>query len=145
MGQRIYNYDKDLLFHDGAAAVTADGAGQVSSAAKVITLGPGRFEGVMLFDVSAIDVSSTDERYVIVIQGSNTSDFSGAKENLAALELGATAVRSGGAATSTTGRYEIPFQNEQDDTVYTYVRVYVDVSGTTPSITFKAWAGSPSC
>jgi hypothetical protein len=142
MSLRNYNQDVNLIFHDGAAPTTADGGGVVGGSTKVIKLGAGRFDGVMLFDVSAIDISSTDERYVLVVQGCNDAAFTGPKENLAALELGASAVRSGGAINSTTGRYEVPFNTEQDDVTYTFARVFVDVNGTTPSITYKAWAAT---
>lgn len=140
MGQRIYNQDLELIFKD-AGAVTADGAATVGGSEKIIKTGAGRFEAVMLIDVSAITVGA-DNAYNIVIQGSNTADFSGAKQNLAVLDLGNTAVRAGGAITSLIGRYEIPFTTEVNDVVYDYVRVFTDVTGTTPSVNFKAWAST---
>lgn len=140
MGQRIYNQDKELIFKD-AGAVTADGAATVDGSAKIIKVGAGRFEAVMMVDVSAITVGA-DNVYNIIIQGSNTADFSGAKENLAVLNLGNTAVRPGGAITSLIGRYEVPFHTDINDVIYDYVRVYVDVAGTTPSVDFKAWAST---
>lgn len=141
MGQRFYNQDKELIFKD-AGAVTADGAAQVDGQAKVIDLGAGRFEGVMLFDVNALDIVSNDEVYRLIIQGSNTEDFSGPKETLAMIELGATEVRGGGSIDSVIGRYEVPFCTEQADVVYRYARVYHDVAGTTPSINYKAWCST---
>lgn len=140
MGQRTYTIDAELIFADGAAAVTADGASQVDGSAFSLDVGPARFEGVMLIDVSAIAIDGNDEKYQLTLQGSNTSDFSGAKENLAMLELGATEVRAGGAQDSTIGRYELPFCNEQDDVVYQYLRLYNEVTGATVSITYHAFA-----
>ncbi len=138
MGQRNYNLDVLLLLADGAVAVTADGVSQVAGAAVNIQLGPGRFEGVLIIDVSAMDVSSADEVYNLILEGASSNAFS-ATEVLSQYTLGATAVRPHGAATSVIGRYEIPFITEQHDTVYDWVRLYADVGGTTPSITFKAW------
>lgn len=138
MGQRVYNLDIELLLADGAAAMTADGVTQVASANVSKQLGPGRFEGVLIIDVSALDIASNDEVYTFLLQGSSASDFS-TKETLVSLALGATEVRPGGAVDSVIGRYELPFITEQHDTVYDYVRLYVDVAGTTPSITFKAY------
>lgn len=138
MGQRIYNQDLELILADGAAAITASGVTQVDGAAASKQVGPGRFEAVLIVDVSALDIVSNDERYHLILQGSNTADFA-AKESLAEYILGATEVRPGGAADSVVGRYEIPFTTEQHDTVYSYIRLQVDVSGTTPSITLKAW------
>ena len=138
MGQRVYNQDLELILADGAAAVTADGVSQVASAAVTKQVGPGRFEGVLIIDVSAIDIVGNDELYHLCLQGASTSAFS-AVEILAELSLGATEVRPGGAIDSVIGRYEIPFTTEQHDTVYDWIRLHVDVSGVSASITFKAW------
>ncbi|MBW8285087.1 MAG: hypothetical protein K0M55_15965 [Rhizobium sp.] len=138
MGQRVYNQDKELILADGAAAQTADGVSQVSAAAASKQLGPGRFEGVLIIDVSAIDIVGNDELYHICLQGASTSAFS-AVEILAELSLGATETRPGGAIDSVIGRYEVPFTTEQHDTVYDWVRLHIDVAGATASITYKAW------
>ncbi|MBD9540110.1 hypothetical protein IB276_11660 [Ensifer sp. ENS04] len=138
MGQRIYNQDLELILADGAAAIVADGVTQVGGAAASKKLGPGRFEGVLIIDVSAIDVAGADEVYHLCLQGAADSAFT-TKEILAQISLGATAVRPGGAVTSVIGRYEIPFITEQHDTVYDWVRLHVDGTGATFSITMKAW------
>lgn len=138
MGQRVYNIDIELLLADGAAPVTADGVSQVASANVSKKLGAGRFEGVLVIDVTAIDIASADEVYHLCLQGSADSAFT-TRETLAQISLGATAARPGGAVNSIVGRYEVPFTTEQHDTVYDWARLYVDVAGTTPSITFKAW------
>lgn len=139
MGQRIYNQDLELILADGAA-VTADGVTTVAAAAVSKKLGPGRFEGVLIIDVSAIDISSADEVYHLCLQGSASgAEAFTTKENLVQISLGATAARPGAAINSVIGRYELPFITEQHDTVYDWVRLFVDVAGTTPSITFKAW------
>lgn len=140
MGQRVYNQDLELILADGAAAITADGQTQVGGAAAEKKLGPGRFEGVLIVDVSAIDIASTDEVYHLCLQGAASGDDAFTTvETLAQITLGATAARPGGAIDSVIGRYEIPFITEQHDTTYSWVRLYVDVGGTTPSITLKAW------
>ena len=140
MGQRIYNQDKELIFKD-AGAVTSSGAATVDGSAKVIKVGPGRFEAVMLFDVSAVSTGA-DNGYFLAIQGSDTENFSGAVENLALVDLGNTAVRPGGADTSKIGRFEVPFTTEVNDVIYDYVRVYVVVDGTDASVNFSAWAST---
>lgn len=140
MGQRIYNQDLELIFKD-AGAVTADGAAQVGGSAKIIQLGAGRFEGVMIFDVSAL-TAGADVNINLLVQGSNSATFASGIENLATLNLGNTAVRPGGAITSTPGRFEVPFTTEQDSQVYDYVRVYTDVAGAAPSINYTAWCAT---
>lgn len=138
MGQRIYNQDAELILADGAAAMTASGVTQVASANVSKKLGPGRFEGVLIIDVSAIKISANDEVYTLLLQGSATSAFS-TFETLVALDLGATEVRVGNAIDSTPGRYELPFCTEQDSIVYDWIRLYVVTAGTSETITFKAW------
>lgn len=138
MGQRIYNQDLELILADGAAAITASGVTQVASAAATKQVGPGRFEAVLIVDVSAIKISANDEIYTLLLQGATSNAFS-TVETLASLDLGATEVRKGGAVDSVIGRYEIPFTTEQHDTVYDWIRLYVVTDGTSESITLKAW------
>lgn len=133
MGQRVYNYDAEMLLKD-AGLVAASAAATVESAAKVIDLGPGRFEGVVIIDVSAIEIASNDEEYTIVLQGSASSSIASGVEILAMMNLGALELRTGDvgdfSVDSVAGRYEMPFVNEQADTRYRYVRLYTVVSGT---------------
>lgn len=127
---RSYTYDAALQLKD-AGLVAADAAGAVGGTAKIVDLGSAtaNFSGVLIVDVSAIEIASNDELYHIALQGSNTSDFSGAKQILALLSLGATEVRPGGAIDSSPGRYEVPFVNMQDEVIYRYVRIHTDVAG----------------
>lgn len=138
MGARVYTFDALTLLKD-AGAITASAAAQVGGQAKVLDMGAGRFDGTVVVDVMAIDISSADEIYDIIIQGSNSSSFASGIENLAQLNLAATAVRDGGGQNSVVGRYEIGVTNEQADTVYRYVRAYTKAAGTTPSINYTAY------
>ena len=129
---RGYNFDADLYLHDGAAAITADGAGVVSSAAATRDVGGSglaRFEAVAVVEISACDAASSDETYDIQIRGSAASDMSSSQQ------LGSMTVTRG-----TTGRLEIPFTNVKQGTVYRYIDAYFDVAGTTPSITCNIYA-----
>lgn len=138
-----YPFDAQLQFKD-AGAVTADGAATVSAAAKIVDVGDAAFLGEMVIDVSAIDVASTDEGYLLIVEGCNTADFTtGSPEiqPLAILALGAAAAIPGAGATSSpTGRYPLLFRNQRGSTVFRYLRMYHDVSGTTPSINYTAYA-----
>ena len=120
--------DGTYLLKD-AGAVTASGAGQVDSSAKIADLGAGKVEGHMVVDVSAIEIADNDELYQIALQGSSKSDFADTYEELAIVELGAKEVL-GGDQDSAIGRYKVPFTTERNGTVYRYVRVYCTVSGT---------------
>lgn len=143
---RNFTFDAALLLSD-SAAITASAAAQVAAAAKVFDTGfvtggpPALFKGVAVIDVTAMDITSADEKYVFIIQGSNSATFASGIENLANLELGATASRSGGAKDSVIGRYELGFQNEQADVMYQYIRLFRTISGTTPSVTSTCFIG----
>lgn len=138
MGQRTYPFDIQTLLKD-AGAITADAAAQVGGQAQILDLGAARTDAIVVVDVTAIDISSADENYRLVLQGSNSPTFASGIQNLAILELGATAARPGGAADSLVGRYELMFTNEQADLTFRYARMYTDVTGTTPSINYTAF------
>ena len=120
--------DSTMILKD-AGLVAADAAGTVDGSAKVADVGAGLVEGNLVVDVTAIEIASNDERYAIKLQGSSKADFADTFEDLAILELGAHEVL-GGDQDSEAGRYVIPFRNERKGTVYPYLRVYTDVSGT---------------
>lgn len=136
---RSYTPDIEMLLADGAAAVTATAAGTVGGSDKILDVGNGRFEAVALVDVSALDIVSNNEEYDVLIQGSNSATFASGIENLAQLNLGATEVRQGGAQDSVVGRYELPFINQAVGTIYKYLRAYLVIAGTTPTITVRVW------
>lgn len=152
MSDRVYSktyppMDDELQLHDGAAAVTADGAGQVDSAAAVIDLGDDDFgatgegsyaKGDMVVIPSAMDFTTGDEKYDLKIQLSTKADFADTIVDRAVLPLGDARQ---GADVNVTGlkRYTLGFDNEMGGVRYRYARLYFDVSGTTPSITCKAW------
>lgn len=160
MGDRYYSYDKFMQFCDGAAAITADGITQVSSANKIIDLGGaqtrtdlsiiGGMEVMLLaavFDISAI-TTATDGQVNLWILGSNNSD--GSKPVvLGGLQLGlgnllpngtAGSEATGAGSTTTTGRREVLFVNEQNNIKFQYLYCYVDHLGSTShSITFTGF------
>jgi hypothetical protein len=138
MGRRVYTFDADLELKD-AGAITASAAAQVDGAAKILDMGAARFDGLVLINVTALDIVSNDEEYNIIVQGSSSATFASDIENLAMLNLGATEVRDGGAKDSVVGIYELPVTNEAADTVYRYIRIYIFIAGTTPSINFTAF------
>lgn len=122
-----------------AGLVAADAAAQVGGSDKIVNLGAGPVEGHLIIDVTAIEIASNDEVYKISLQGSSKSDFADTIEDLAILELGAAEV-IGGDQDSETGRYKVPFRTDKNGTIYPYVRVYTDVTGTIATgINFSAY------
>lgn len=129
VGLRTYNFDIEMLLKD-AGLVAASAAATVDSADKVLDAGQARLDGVVVVDVSAIEIASNNEVYDIILQGSSSATFASDIENLAALNLGATEVRKASAIDSIAGRYEMPFTNEQAGVTYRYLRLYTVVAGT---------------
>jgi len=144
-------YDADLVLEDSldtngdAEAITSSAAGSLLTVAQIIDVGDGLVEGYMIVDVDAI-VEDTDALYAITLQGNNDGDFADATAyDLAQVNIGAgeslfnaTPATDVGAAGS---RFVVPFRNEQDGTVYRYVRVYQTLSGGSDveSITDTIW------
>jgi len=116
-------YDNLLLLKD-AGAVTADGAATVASVARVLDLGAARMQAKVVLETSAIDQVTGDETYRVSLQG------------CAAIGFGSGVVELGSVLVAAAGRNEILFVNEQNGTIYQYVRLYTDVTGTTPSLNF---------
>ena len=124
-----------------AGLVAADAAGQVDSSDVIVDLGAGEVSGHLIVDVTAVEIADNDEAYKISLQGSSKSDFADTIVDLAEITLGAAEV-IGGDQDSTTGRYRVPFCTEKNGTVWRYVRVYTDVTGTIATgINFSAYLG----
>ncbi len=143
--RQAYTFDAELEMKD-AGLVAADAAWTVDSAAAVIDVGTGRFEGKVIVDVSALEIATGDERYSLILQGSSSSTFASDIVILACLPVGdgstiGTAFGGSGVdVDDTTGRYEIPFSNERNNIYYRYVRGWTDVAGTIATgINFSAY------
>ncbi len=135
-------FDLAMILKD-AGLVAADAAAQVSSSNKIIDLGAAiRIDGAVIVDISALEVGNDDELYDIIIQGSSSSSFGSAIQNLGQFSVGSAGghtTRGDGAALDVVGHYEIPFTNEQNGTAYQYLRLFTIVTGTIATgINYKA-------
>lgn len=145
---RTYSFDANNVLSDNAAAYTANGYLQAGGTQAILDLGgnqgtspaqQARIDAMCIFDVTAIDVASTNERYRLLVLVSNDPAMANS-HCAAALELGDGP--TGTPATqedSVIGRYEIGFTNQVAGTIYQYVSVYLIVSGTTPSISILSF------
>jgi len=119
---------------DSTLVMKAAGLIAASAAvATVIDLGDHPIKGMIIIDVSALEIASNDEIYDIVVQGTNTAAFATDTDiyDLASITLAAAEVqRSDSNADSAVGRKFLPFVNWIDDTVFRYVRLYTVVAGT---------------
>lgn len=136
-----FTYDAALLLRASTTAITATETGSL-----ILDLGTGLVEGYLVLDVATMDVSSTDEYYTFVLEGSPDAAFgtAGNITILATAGLGSAA----GVATATgaplgtsdgVGRFAVPFRNERNGTTFRYARLKTVLGGTSASTTFMAW------
>ena len=137
------------LILKASAAVTSSAAGTL-----ILDLAPGDkpspsdgdaevWNGQAIINVTAMDIVSNDEAYTIVIQGSPDAAFgtAGNIKDLVQYHLGAKEIKlTDSDMDDAIGKHTINFSNYQNGVVYRYVRIYTVVAGTTPSITYSAYA-----
>jgi hypothetical protein len=139
----------------GAQTLTATGymgaPTQLDLGGSTPASGAGRTDGIFSVLITAIDVASADESYRIFLLGSN--DVAWANGNVEQLAMQDIAAASAGRIIATilgaspaipptgrAGRYlRIPFTNLRQGILFRYLRGYVVIGGTTPSITLQAW------
>lgn len=116
-----FTYDSSLLLKAAGLVATT------TTESTILNLGNGLVDGYLVLDVSACEVASTDKIYLICLEGSTVAAMTSASVTLAQIELGnATAPAD---ADTTTGRFVVPFRNEQNGVLYPYVRIYTEVAG----------------
>lgn len=156
---RTYSFDALMELDDGASVHSASGFGQVGGVTQIIDLGGSpintnfavlmqigalaRIDAMCVVDVAAI-TDATGETATVSLMGSNNSNGS-APVNLATLLLGAGAslpngsagaASTGAGSTTSPGKFEMPFTNEQNGIVYEFVYIFVTI-GSTASIQFN--------
>lgn len=120
--------DSEFLLKD-AGLVAADAAATVASSAKVVDLGAGRTDGRVILDISAVEVADNNELFLIITQFSADAAFGSGIVSGPAFIAGALEVTKNSADTA-AGRYELPFCNDVNGTVYRYMRLYTECQGT---------------
>lgn len=134
-----------LLELKSAAAVTADTVGLVGAVTTILDMGAGFYSADLILDISAALGGNSDENYTLLAQGSNSATFASGIANLAMFCIGVASTLKGGAdapvvaAVASEQRFVVPFNNQVGTTKYRYLRMYTDVTGTTPSITYAAF------
>lgn len=127
-----FTYDNSLLLKSaGLVAASADGT--------ILDLGEGLVDGYVVIDMSACEVATGDERYTISLEGSNVAAMDSGSVCLAKKVFGNLVVPMD-AALSASGRYVIPFRNEEGGTTFRYVRLSTLIAGTIATgINFSAF------
>lgn len=131
-----------------AGAITSDTAGTVSSVAAYVDLGAANAYSkfAVVIDWTACDVASGDELYSLKVQGATASAFS-TSYTLAMKQLGDSTVTGQPVDTPASGRIVIFGDNVActsasdpgSEIACQYIRIYLDVAGTSPSLNYTAW------
>lgn len=131
---RAKTYDANLSLQT-AGLVAASAAGTT-----VVDVGGGFTNGIVVCNITAVEVDTGDELYTISLQGTNTAAFGGTDiVDLCMFKLGDAAVLPG-ASDLTTGIVTMHFCNEFLSTVYRYLRLYITIAGTIATgINFSAF------
>ncbi len=125
--------------YDDALELKAAGLVAASADGSIVDLGAGMVDGFLVIDVTAVEIASGNEIYTISLEGSNVAAMSSGSVCLAKKVFGNLVVPMD-AALSASGRYVIPFRNEEGGTTFRYVRLSTLVAGTIATgINFSAF------
>lgn len=115
--------------YDDALELKAAGLVAASADGSIINLGEGLVDGFIVIDVTAVEIASGNEIYTISLEGSNVAAMDSGSVCLAKKVFGNLVVPMD-AALSASGRYVIPFRNEEGGSTFRYVRLSTLVAGT---------------
>ena len=136
-----YTFDSDLELKDTSAAITVSAPAEVGAAAKILDLGAGRVDGVIVIDAVAVDIAAGDEATVIA-QVSNSATFAGGYFNAGCLIYGDVTLNGNDVDTVATAaapnHQELHFTNDINGTVYRYLRLYTLIAAS-GSLTYTAF------
>lgn len=161
----LYNSPRDAMLDFTPAAETLTATGYMNSTVATTTLdlggsnpvsAVGRHEGIWNILISAIDMSSGDETYRAFLLGSNDAAFGNGNVELLAFHDFAAAAAGRIVATIMGASPTIPpgnltatqqqklWTNQSQRILYRYLRGYLVLGGTTPSITYQSWLSKAS-
>lgn len=127
--QRDFTFDFAHRMKD-AGLVAASAAAQVGGVDRILDVGAARLDARVIVDTTAVEVDTGNELYQVVVQGSNSATFADTIVTLGEQRFGDSSVTLESVDTPAAGRREIAFANEQNGTIYRYIRVYTIVAGT---------------
>lgn len=132
---------RNSFTYDAALSLKVAGLVAASADGSIIDLGDGLVDAYIVVDLSACEIATGDEIYTVSLEGSNVAAMTSGSVCLAKKVFGNLVVPMD-AALSASGRYVIPFRNEEAGTVYRYVRLSTLVAGTIATgINFSAFIG----
>lgn len=120
--------DVSTVFSTGQ---TLTSSGYVNQLQQQVDLGGGLWEGCLILDISALDLSTDDQTYQLLFQGSNDPAFADGNV-LLEINLSQDSLTVAPVSVPTI----ISFRGA---TSFRYLQLYAQLGGTTPSITLSAW------
>ena len=126
---KSFTFDYDLRLKD-AGLIAADDIAQVGGSDQILDLGASRVDARVIIDATAVEVASGDESYDLILEFSASSTFASGIIRGPSQKIGDAAAIGNADTDNGTGRYELPFTNEINGTVYRYMRLAIDVTGT---------------
>ena len=144
----VHPLDEALAF---ATAQTLTASGYVNQKQTQIDIGPGRWIGNVILDLTTMKVSAGDETYRLMLLGSNDAAFGNGNVELLGIQDFAAAsagrllptVSPPSDAVPTPGRsgsrFIMPATNQRGIYVFRYLQLYLQAGGTAPSISLAAW------
>ena len=126
----------EIYFLKDSGAVTVTGFGTVDASAQVVNVGSGLVRGNVIFDIDAVKVSANDEIYTLFLMGGSDASFT-QEVSLCSKEIGAAGALQGN-LDSKISKVILAFQNEERGIHYPYMRIKHVISGTSPSINYRA-------
>lgn len=125
--------------YDNATLLKSAGLLATSTDGTILDLGDGLFDGYLVIDLTACEIGTGDEIYTVSLEGSTVSAMSSTSVCLAKKVFGNVVVPMDGAC-ATAGRYVIPVRNEENGSLFRYVRLSTLVAGTIATgINFSAF------
>lgn len=123
-------FDLTLQLKD-AGLIAVDDICQVDASDVILDLGAARFDGRVIIDATAVEVASGDESYRIACEFSSSSTFASVVVLGPGQVLGdkSSAAFVNADTDNGAGRYELPFTNEIGGTIYRYMRLSIDITG----------------
>jgi hypothetical protein len=125
--------------YDNATLLRA--AGLIAATATetiILDIGAGLIDADWINDVLAIETATGDEKYTVILEGSNVAAMTSGVVELARADLGN--VTTPVTVVTGTGRFLTPFRNEINGTIYRYCRVQTTVAGTVATgLNFVSW------
>jgi hypothetical protein len=139
------SYTNNQFTYDDALEVLASASVVASADSAILDLGDGLVDGLLVIDVTSVEIASGNEIYTISLEGSNVAAMTSGSVCLAKKVFGNLVVPMD-AALSAAGRYVLPFRNEEGGLIYRYVRISTLVAGTinTTGIVFGAFIAKRS-